>query len=150
MREILFKAKRKDNGEWVEGQLFKTNFLTFIFSEVTNGSYDGEAMNFINPYYYVDSETVCQYTGLTDKNGEKIWENDICSYHDTRKDICVIRFGEYNNISRSRHIGFYANWDTFGFMFRQDLGFWAKEREIEVVGNIFDNPELLEAADVKS
>ena len=139
MREILFKAKCINNDEWVEGFYLKRTSVFGkiehrIFYEVENG-YEFEP---------VIPETLCQYTGFTDKNGQKIWENDIAHYHGTHDDICVIRYGEYNNNSRNHHIGFYTDWKTFDFMFRQDLGFWVDERELEVIGNIFDNPKFME------
>lgn len=130
-REILFKAKRVDNGEWVEG------LLTIMWGQyhIINPSNENVA-------YPIDAETICQYTGLTDKNGKKIWENDICYYDDM--DICVIRFGKYDNNTGHKHIGFYTDWQQYKDLYRHDLGFWVAECEVEVIGNIFDNPELLE------
>lgn len=66
MREILFKAKRKDNGEWVEGLPQKMWGELHIIN-----------MNDENTAYPIDPETICQYTGVVDKSGNRIWENDI-------------------------------------------------------------------------
>lgn len=85
MREILFKAKRLDNGKWVEGYYFKS-FDAYSEKEqhwiIENrccfyGFYEG----FSDPCE-IDSDTLCQFTGLTDKDGDKIWENDIVDVSD--------------------------------------------------------------------
>ena len=87
-REILFKAKRKDNGEWVEGYYFGVGEKHMIlnFSTDESGTYHN--------MYEIDPETLCQYTGLTDKNGNKIWENDIVT-EDWRNEKGIVRFGEF-------------------------------------------------------
>lgn len=74
MREILFKAKRIDNGEWVEGYVVRKHGLYFIYDIVNS-----ESCRQNN--YEIDPETLCQFTGLCDKNGKKIWENDILMAH---------------------------------------------------------------------
>lgn len=71
MREILFKAKRKDNGEWVEGTVFYPESGITVMFPILGRTTEVEE---------VDPETVCQYTGLTDKNGVKIFENDVLKY----------------------------------------------------------------------
>lgn len=142
MREILFKAKRLDNGEWVEGYYQKRFSSTSpIIEGVEHLIFKSESPT-VWEYARIDKTTLCQYTGLTDKNGNKIWENDVCYYDDI--DVCVVRFGEYDNNTGHKHVGFYTAWRKYKYMFRSDIGFWVKERELEVIGNIFDNPELLE------
>ena len=134
MREILFKGKRKDNGEWVEGGYFQEPYTDSVFIIVWNSTGLG-----YNEFIEIIPETLCQYTGCTDKNGKMIWENDICHSDGTHNDVCVIKFGEHDN-----DIGYYTAWDTYDYILRKDLGFWVKEREMEVIGNVFDNPELME------
>lgn len=132
MREILFKAKRIDNGEWAQGAvLFHDTDATTIFNQhMGDGSLQG---------FEVNPSTICQYTGLKDKNGNKIWENDIFQYTDgtmvTQKDLI-----EYNET----HASFVRlrNTEKLGLQY-----LWIDEATCnhgEVIGNIFDNPELLQ------
>lgn len=167
MREILFKAKRIDNGEWVEGfysQLPKPSLGATI---ITNGDLCAEDVsdyiivneckqhsNFSNAYplevveceyYEIDPETLCQCTGLTDKNGKRIWENDIVLLREEIQDYewkATVKFGnpncEYNWGWQLVPIG---ECDM-----NKDILLWI-DMEIascEVIGNMFDNPELLE------
>lgn len=127
-REILFKAKRKDNGEWVEGQYaYITNPLTEDGKPIKHLICNGTSI--FNDL--IDLETLCQYTGLTDKNGKKIWENDIVKLPD-EDDYFKCEWDE--DAAR-----FVLNGDGLTVDFDNYYGY-----ECEVVGNIFDNADLLE------
>lgn len=132
MREILFRAKKKDSGFWVEGYYAcESNHACFKEGlKYTHFIFEDEFMDWgIGGLrdYEVIPETVGQYTGLTDKNGKRIFENDIVNFDGK---IYYIRYvdGVYR-LTNSHH--FYSesihNWYSF----------------FEVVGNIHDNPELL-------
>lgn len=136
MREILFKAKRIDNGEWVEGYYLRDQYhiggKDIIF-------YRKDSDRFTVYTNIIDIETLCQFTGLYDKNGKKIWENDIFQYTDgtmvSEKDLI-----EYNET----HASFVRlrNTEKLGLQY-----LWIDEATCnhgEVIGNIFDNPELLQ------
>ena len=114
-REILFRGKRVDNGEWVEGLIARIGDNGI--SNIVEKQFD-----ILVP---VRTETVCQFTGLTDKNGKRIFENDIvlCNRYDDENYQVVI--SDIRNLPRE--------------MFGSNLN-WR-----EVIGSIFDNPELLEA-----
>ena len=134
MREILFKAKRIDNGKWVEGYVVRKHGLYFIYDIVNS---DSCRQNI----YEIDPETLCQFTGLCDKNGNKIWENDIVLV--AENVYSTVKFGLYHEAMKSErtHQGFYLE-SMDNYYYREELGYWAKESA--VVGNIFDNPELLQ------
>lgn len=129
MREILFKAKTI-SGNWVNGLLANKDDKWYISNKA--GS----------PFAYeVRPETLCQFTGLCDKNGKKIWENDILK---TRSDeYAQVKFGFYGTgfASGDYNQGFYAAFPE-DFYYRHELGYWCKETYVR--GNIFDNPELLQ------
>lgn len=121
MREILFKAKRKDNGKWIEGYYQKRYDL---LGNEEHLIFHADSYN-VWEYAEIDPETVCQFTGLCDKNGKKIWENDILRF--TQQDETKIGVIKYNA----------PIFTYFGLMR------WSLYKD-EVIGNIFDNPELLQ------
>lgn len=134
-REILFRGKHIHamdsnehlNGTWVHGYLSDENYI-----------YDKS----LECEFLVDENTICQYTGLNDKNGKKIFEGDIVRYG----EICgEVKFGLHeSNWQIGKHNqGFFVTFPKEYFL-RNELGYW--RNKIAVVGNVFDNPELLEKA----
>ena len=147
-REILFRAKRVDNGEWVIGSLVDAKGKAYIIVSVETECLDGKNTDlYATEWYEVLPDTICQYTGLTDENGKMIWENDIFKCYSLDK-YAPIKYGTYQIGFNSRlitNVGFYADWSEDSFLkLRKDLGYWVNVEEIEIIGNIFDNPELLE------
>lgn len=127
---FLSRGKRIDNGEWIFGNLIRTDDGVYIIQ------------NYVPQHliknYEVDQSTVCQCTGLKDKNGKLIWENDICDRKEEYPEIVKYNNGDWTldySYSKGKESGYcYCN-----------LGFYALERKcVEVIGNKFDNPELLE------
>lgn len=134
----LYRAKQMDNGEWIGGYLYGILERRYILWGMTNDVPD---------MVEVDPSTICQCTGLMDKNGMLIWENDIIKYH-FGNVYAPIKYGEYKSCFDSTptgHIGFYVDWTgTTKENMRKDIGYWINMVEADVAGNIFDNPELLE------
>lgn len=133
MREILFRGKRKDTGEWVYGDLLNVG-IDYDYAIRTYGGREHGQVNAVN------EKTVGQYTGLTDKNGKRIFEGDIIRTitfgFDCDKFITEIKFG-----ARSGVQGFYLANGRMMFYFGQtDL---TVMDDTAVIGNIHDNPELL-------
>lgn len=141
----LFKAKRISDGEWVQGYLFDDGFENgriFIGGLVIE-KYNGTACDDWNvtgiDFCEVDPSTICQCTDLKDRNGNLIWENDICDRKEPYPEIVKYCNGDwtldYSYAIHKESGGCYCN-----------LGFYTEERKcVEVIGNIFDNPELLES-----
>jgi len=134
MREILFRGKREDNGEWVEGSLVHQTLYYGDPVDRYHIIYDGE---FDYDYYSserVIPETVGQYTGLTDKNGTKIFEGDIVNVF-TETTRYVVKFDEWR-------CGWYpfASGDGCGCCETHTH----PPNYAEVIGNIHDTPELME------
>ena len=146
----LFKAKRKDNGEWVEGFYFcmthtdgrhTHHFIIPLGADLSLGTPVEKIQ------VEVDQSTICQCTGLKDKNGRLIFENDIVKdlFSDT---AAPIRYGSYQSCfdsTKVEHVGFYVDWSgKYNKNYRKDLGYWIHMVDAEIIGNAFDNPELLE------
>ena len=148
-REILFKAKRKNWRElpkeewWVEGDLRQDRDLETAFISGWD-YYTSESGLEREPFEYeIDPETFCQYTGKTDKNEKKIWENDIVRTSKFGKD-------DGNGHNYAGYDVFVVKWDNGGFALfnkRRRFNLRTDEKSYEVIGNIYDNPELLGGAE---
>lgn len=156
MREILFRGKRKDNGEWVEGYLVGSYLGSFWI--------DNTAISGVAELPLIRPETVGQYTGLQDKNGQRIFEGDIVRYNTFDGFDCysVVKIGEYTQdgsggeYNGQNCLGVYVEVDSFTcpdwadndptyfskYLEQQNLT--EVSAECEIIGNIHDNPELLE------
>ena len=142
MREILFRGKRLQGGDWVEGYFFKSDInkraresgkATLIFTP--------DCDTFItvpecHNSFMVASDTVGQYTGLKDKNGKRIFEGDIAKVLQGKdKDIAYVGFEN----------GAFMLYPKTGNIYERTLWeYWYNDWDVEVIGNITDNPELLE------
>ena len=139
MREILFKAKQIDNGEWIEGSLIDLDIdsgYCYIVQPYKKASILPIIFLITDRMKLVDPETLCQFTGLCDKNGKRIWENDV---------VWLVCDGK-------EHINQIV-WDNSELDFKATKGeenygtnyeYLLCCDEIEVIGNIFDNKELLQ------
>ena len=150
MIELLFHGKRVDNGEWIEGYYYESKISgCFILSpKIKAREKDGVVINDSFEVAKVIPETVGQYTGLTDKNGKKILDGDIISAitldtgNEQRAVVCFGNFIDENN--GDEYIGFFIEFDGIKTTITQ-LAMEECKNRIEVIGNIHDNPELLEA-----
>ncbi len=139
----LFKAKRIDNGEWVIGYLYRLseNNPPFIMLRKYGESYE------------VDEHTICQCTGLKDKNGKLIYENDIVSHKYKKYTEEATDYTLFGCIEKRKN--YVIIWDNTmvycGFRYHNSRNIFqfkngtVSNGDDEVIGNIFDNPELLES-----
>ena len=151
MREILFRGKySKKSPDWIEGSFHRdedTNICEIAYRYYKK---EGETKAGIWVYGVVDPETVGQYTGLKDKNGKKIFEGDIVRLTDEHNEMewtAVVVFGnpngEYNWGWQLKAIGeFDGNKDILLWVDMEESGAYC-----EIIGNIHDNPELVEGGE---
>lgn len=142
----LYRAKRTDNGEWIVGSLIQAPYLGSIRSWISSEQEDKARLREISSNqavwraFEVRTDTICQCTGLKDKNGKLIWENDIMVAH--LDDV----FPEDETYTR-------VLWHNNGFCTNENNSIDIEPIEefdkihFEVCGNIFDNPELLEVGE---
>ena len=130
----LFRAKRLDNGQWVQGFICKKKYKSNKFYISCFHDKDDNEQ-----FFAIDPDTICQCTGLKVKNGNLIWENDVVGFWDT--------YSTENGQAEMDCIGKVV-WDdeTISFQVTNRLSAESYEviDECSVIGNIFDNPELLE------
>ena len=126
IREVIFRGKRTDNGEWIEGSLLGIDWCD------KPSTYSIAPNTPVSVFYSVIPETVGQYTGLTDKNGVRIFEGDIVT-------------GWFNH---EKIVGYIFYGGNAQFFIQRDgiygIGLDNSDCWLEVIGNIHDNPELLQ------
>lgn len=130
-REILFRGKRVDNGEWVYGYYTLYGQSKGLHPAIITGTEEGCVIP-----AFIDPETRGEYTGLTDKNGVKIFEGDILKMSSVYYGSLIFRKVEISK----------GNTYVSNYNFSQNLydTFMSSTRwDVEVIGNIYDNPELL-------
>lgn len=138
MREYLFRGKRKDNGKWIEGDLTQDRDLGTAYISGWDYYTDSDGLQREPFGYEVIPETVGEFTDLTDKNGVKIFEGDIAKLPNPKpfKDfICFVQYNDgcFDLINKLRR-------------WRDYLKCYVCNHAVAVIGNIYDNPELLKEA----
>lgn len=148
MREILFRGKRLQGGEWVEGYFYKSDrnkceresgkAMLIFTPDCDTFIYISEAHNSV----MVTSETVGQYTGLTDKNGKKIFAGDIVKTKEYGRDCG-------NGLNCAGYDTFLVKFDGGHYCLtnKNRVFYLTSNSKVEVIGNIHDNPELLDGGD---
>ena len=136
MREILFRGKRADNGAWVEGAFCMKDCDEPFGDMVDRPSiikYENPCIGF---WFRVKPETVGQFTGLTDKNGKKIFEGDVVTHRWYNEEIVNFQIefvsGEFIAVPVKKRDGVWA------------IRISGQGEQFIIIGNIHDNPELLE------
>ena len=154
MREILFKGKRLDNDEWVEGYYLRNGDRCYICADICFASYRGDDVIRFGNWDEVDPETVCQYTGLNDSNDTKVFEGDIIKYADRHDYECYVESFEnpeeyggcdYSDIFITDEVVYGVEYDYPAFDLKRHVCEYNVLSELnngdwhfEVIGNIFD------------
>ena len=134
MREVLFRGKRVDNGEWVEGAYYKEPYTDKAFIIRWNSTGLG-----FNEFIEVDGETVGQCSGVPDKNGKKMFEGDVVR-------LTISKVEKFNSVCKFDGGAFGLEWWWMGVA-RFNSFTSICHTEFEVIGNVHDNPELLKEVD---
>ena len=147
MREIIFRGKRLDNGEWAEGfYISHLNACHYIIPFRTGGYEAMDNSFYVHKWFEVDPSTVGQYTGLEDKNGKRIFEGDILHIAKIADGL-----GGYYQPPLDYPVNVVVKWDLCAWMWetlcedKRYISFpnaWS-HYECEIIGNVHDNPELL-------
>ena len=130
MKDIKFRGKRLDNGEWIEGDLLRMNGHWFIFPDPAPGGIDK---------YEVDPATVGEFTGLKDKNGKEIYEGDVMEIPETEFNAEII--GRVLFEEDAYYIIPLRGGHLWG------LHWSLRKHDAKIIGNIHDNPELLKGGE---
>ena len=142
----LYRAKRTDNGEWIVGSLIQTPYLGSIRSWISSEQEDKARLREVSSNqavwraFEVRTDTICQCTRLKDKNGKMIWENDICR----RALLPTKRIKTNFKIAYVPYKCCISAIDLDGSKITFLSDYINNQYEVEVIGNIFDNHELLE------
>jgi hypothetical protein len=150
MREILFRGKRIDNGEWVEGHNFLETqndnrvYISQTGSPMPMLTDDSSLVIMMHPSVEVSSKTVGQFTGLTDKNGKKIFEGDLF-YADEMTAVVIFKDGsfrlEWHGITGTlTEAGYDECGGGYGIVECEPID-WVYIHDMEVIGNIYDSPK---------
>lgn len=135
MREILFKGKRLDNGEWITGHLLKyeDGSARMVSSNIDIFCFEKDESIIQTVAHRVDPKTVGQYTGFVDKNGRKIFDGDILSVYNSKAFLFVVEWNGNQYVLKCTSNGVSDN----------ILNVIESPEDVEVVGNIYDNSELI-------